>query len=219
MHFFRLRVINTVLFLLVGVLLGFILKDRLQAPSVSTAIPRYQPAYDQPAGARGAPEEFAPDADAAPETYEDPVLPREPSGSAAEDEEPAGELMIEPDTQEAPVSPVRPSVLKLEAGLFFKNPTAYAGRKLEMTLQLITARKGTRGWRLNFVCAAPDKTIDYLFVDSGDALGDSPDLRIGYVYRVVFECGRGYAAEGNLLSSIEHTGQKADWATGLSATD
>lgn len=219
MHFFRLRVINTVLFLLIGVLLGFILKDRLRAPPASAAIKRYQPAYDQPAGPRGAAEEYAPEADAAPESYEDPALPREPSGTALEDEGPAGELMIEPDTEEATVSPAPPSVGKIEAGLFFKGPSAYSGRKLEMTLQLITAKRGAQGWRLNFVYAAPDKTLDYLFVDSGDALGDSPDLRIGYVYRIVFVCGRGYAAEGNLLSSIEFTGQKAAWATGLSATD
>ena len=101
------------------------------------------------------------------------------------------------------------AVPKTDPYQFFKAPAGYAGRSLEMTVQMITAKKTGSGWRLNFVYTAPDKAIDYLYVDDKDVLGANPDLRIGYFYRVKFRCGRGDASGGNTLSSIEFTGEKA----------
>ena len=88
-----------------------------------------------------------------------------------------------------------------------------------MTLQMITTKKTESGWRLNFVYTSPDKAIEYLYVDDTNVLGESPDLRIGYFYRVKFRCARGEPSDGNTLSSIEFTGEKATWATGLSAIE
>jgi hypothetical protein len=88
-----------------------------------------------------------------------------------------------------------------------------------MEVQMITAKKVDGGWRLNFVHSSAGKSADYLYVDDDDVLGDKPDLRIGYVYKVRFRCGKGYSDSGNSLTHITPTGDKAAWATGLSAVE
>ncbi|HNW45343.1 MAG TPA: hypothetical protein PKI19_12620, partial [Elusimicrobiales bacterium] len=124
---------------------------------------------------------------------------------------------------EAPVVPApkpkAPAIMLVDQNQFFQKPAAYAGRELEMSLQMITAKKQTNGWRLNLVHTGPKKKLNYLYVDDQDTLGEKPDLRIGYFYRVVFRCQKGDPADGNVLSSINFTGQKAEWATGLSAIE
>ena len=84
---------------------------------------------------------------------------------------------------------------------------------------MITAKRSPRGWRLNFVYTGPDKKIDYLYVDDEEILGETPDLRIGYIYRIRFFCSKGETAAGNSLSLLTYTGKKAAWATGLSAVE
>ena len=240
MHFFRLRIINTILFLVIGILIGFILKGRFYAPSQPAPEQRYHPSYESPAaGPAAAPDESADENPAAEQPSDLPARPAAQARTLARAEETGDndketynddypvkknskekELSIEPDTEEPAPAPARPTAaLKTDPLQFFKATAAYAGRDLEMTMQMITTKKSGSGWRLNFVYTAPDKSIDYLYVDDKDVLGESPDLRIGYFYRVKFRCGRGDATDGNTLSSIEFTGEKATWATGLSAIE
>ncbi len=102
---------------------------------------------------------------------------------------------------------------------FFGAPETYVGREIEMDLQMITVKKVRGGWRLNLVHSGRNKNIDYLYLDDTDQLGDKPDLRIGYVYKVRFRCGKGETSSGNTLLAISPTGEKAAWATGLSAVE
>ena len=119
--------------------------------------------------------------------------------------------------EEAPQPAQR--ALRGEEDDFFARPERYEGRDLEMQLQMITAKRVPAGWRLNLVYSGRAKEIDYLYVEDSGVLGPKPDLRIGYVYKVRFRCGKGSSAAGNTLLAIEPTGGKADWATGLSATE
>jgi hypothetical protein len=56
-------------------------------------------------------------------------------------------------------------------------------------------------------------------VDDDEVIGDKPDLRIGFVYKVRFRCSKGDTASGNVLLLLTATGDKASWATGLSAVE
>lgn len=227
MNFFRLRVINTLLFFLTGALIGFILKERFYPARPASYPERYQSGYtsraqtpDQPAPQiettveAEETEEPEPAADAASEEKWEPAA-REPA--AAQDD--AAAVIIEASPREpAPAAP-KNQVLRDAQDEFFRRPAAYAGRELEAELQMITAKRSPRGWRLNFVYTAPDKKMDYLYVDDEEILGADPDLRIGYVYRIRFVCSKGETAAGNSLSLLTYTGKKAAWATGLSAIE
>lgn len=223
MNFFRLRVLNTFLLFLIGIVAGFILKDRFYpaAPAPQAYAAGYKTSDDLPAAA-----------DAEPAGEEEPPLPEEdeeeaprparapvPSVSAEPLGEPAaagGEnlMVIEPS------APKRGEALRGARDDFFRKPADYAGRELEMDLQVITARRSGAGWRLNFVYTAPDKRVDYLYAEAAPGLlGEKPDLRIGYVYTVRFFCEKGETGSGNVLAAVSPTGEKADWATGLSALE
>ncbi|HBA60727.1 MAG TPA: hypothetical protein DCZ92_07900 [Elusimicrobia bacterium] len=218
MYFFRLRVINTILFLVVGVFIGFILKGRVNPPPVASAAPRYQPAYEA-VPVKPEAEAVEAEEEELPPEPEKAAGPRRAAAPAPAREEEDAELSIEADTPAPPGARRQPVFLSVEPAAFFKGAAGYAGRDLEMTLQLITVKKAAGGWRLNFVYTFPDKTIDYLYLDDTSTLGTSPDLRIGYVYNVRFRCERGDLSDGNTLSFIEPTGDKANWATGLSAIE
>ena len=233
MNFFRLRFLNTVLLFLIGIVAGFILKDRFypQAPKPQ-AYPSpadYRPTYEraaetaEDASSAEEPQEEAPEAAEPAEKPRKPAAPK-PSVSAetvADNGNGAADnsIIIEPSPAPAPARAAR-ELVRGAADDFFRKPDAYSGKELEMDLQMITAKRSARGWRLNLVHTAPGKRIDYLYADDpGAVLGDRPDLRIGYVYTVRFFCGKGEAADGNVLSAITPTGAKADWATGLSAVE
>ncbi len=232
MNFFRLRVINTVLFFLLGALIGFILKDRLFPAKAKDYRRSYQPEYASSSGQLQTEPAYKPeDEDQPPRPQiEATVTPEEPeeepaAGSDRPAPKPAASskpqaeavLEAEPAPKEEAAAP---EVIKGDQDDFFAHPDEYAGKTLEVELQMITAKRSQRGWRLNFVYTAPDKSVDYLYADDdGGLLGDKPDLRIGYVYRVRFLCGAGRADSGNRLVSLAPTGQKAAWATGLSAVE
>ena len=223
MNFFRLRILNTCLLFLIGIVAGFILKERFY-PSASkqTYAANYRPAFERkaaPGTETGDEESYN------SEEPEDAAAPKERPAAAAQrptvsavtiDESAEKPLVIEPEP--APRER-KADVLRDAKDFFFRNPADYAGRELEMDLQLITVKKGQRGWRLNFVYTAPDKHIDYLYADDSEVLGEKPDLRIGYVYRLRFRCEKGETAAGNILSAVTPTGEKADWATGISAIE
>jgi hypothetical protein len=218
MNFFRLRALNTFLLFFIGIILGFILKDKFY-PSRPPAHPAsFQTTYSPQ------PSEQAEGGEEAPETEEPPA----PEPEEEEPPQAAPAPVIVPEAaspaeivmEEAPRSESRAQrALRGEEDAFFARPERYEGRDLEMQLQMITARRVPSGWRLNLVYSGRAKEIDYLYVEDSGVLGPKPDLRIGYVYKVRFRCGKGSAAAGNTLLAIEPAGSKADWATGLSATE
>lgn len=213
MNFFRLRALNTFLLFFIGIILGFILKDKFY-PSRPPAHPAsfqtpYSPQPPVPAEGEEEAESEEPEAPPDAEPEEEPA----PAPVIA----PAAPRPAEIVMEEAPRSEAR--VLRGEEDGFFTRPERYEGRDLEMQLQMITAKRLASGWRLNLVYSGRGKEIDYLYVEDSGVLGAKPDLRIGYVYKVRFRCGKGSSAAGNTLLAIEPTGGKADWATGLSATE
>ncbi|MHB0996054.1 MAG: hypothetical protein ACYC2I_06775 [Elusimicrobiales bacterium] len=225
MNFFRLRVLNTFLLFLIGIVAGFILKDRFY-PSVPAPKPYAAPYKVPEEPSPAAEEEQAAEEELPVQEEEEPEVPRPvraraPEVSAETLDEPApgnggGHIVIEPA-----VPPTRRGdALRGAREEFFKKPSDYAGRELEMDLQIITAKRSASGWRLNFIYTAPDKRVDYLYAEAAsDILGEKPDLRIGYVYTVRFLCEKGETGSGNVLAAVSPTGGKADWATGLSALE
>ncbi|MDO8805435.1 MAG: hypothetical protein Q7R35_13515 [Elusimicrobiota bacterium] len=230
MNFFRLRVINTLLFFLVGIVLGFILKERFypaaRAPAQSDyqasysgraeALPAARPEAEEPADEPYPVQEAENDA-AGPLPAADPPRPSVPREDPAQDK--AEALVIEPAATPGESRGAKRPAAKGEESAFFKSPAAYLGRELELELQMITAKKSPPGWRVNLVYSGPDRKIDYLYVEDSELLGEKPDLRIGYVYKVRFLCGKGETASGNTLLAIAAAGGKAAWATGLSAVE
>ncbi|MGD9641488.1 MAG: hypothetical protein AB7V08_01985 [Elusimicrobiales bacterium] len=217
MNFFRLRALNTFLLFFIGIILGFILKDKFY-PSRPPAHPAsFQTPYS--------PQPPAQAADGEGEESDEPEAPPDLEPEAEEPAPPLPAPVIAPAAprpaeivmEEAPRSESR--ALRGEEDGFFARPERYEGRDLEMQLQMITAKRVPSGWRLNLVYSGRGKEIDYLYVEDSGVLGAKPDLRIGYVYKVRFRCGKGSSAAGNTLLAIEPTGAKADWATGLSATE
>ena len=213
-----MRFLNTLLLFVGGVALGFIIKERL-----SPAAPIVQSAYR--------PDLRAPDSGAAPETDSGAPANRDAAlaadGAAADAERP-----VMTDQEEAPedakdpagtpvLEPVAPGqqMLKDSPENFFAAPRTYEDRELLFEMQMISARRTADGWRLNLVRTGPGKKVDYLYLDDDGEIGAKPDLRIGYSYAVRFLCTAGDPKAGNKLLSIEPTGGKADWATGLSAVE
>ncbi|MDD2804517.1 MAG: hypothetical protein PHV33_03105 [Elusimicrobiales bacterium] len=217
MNFFRLRILNTLLLFLIGIVLGFILKEKFYPAAPPASKPAYSQSYPAPAPAA------APTGQEEDLTDEPYLAPEEDRPRRAKDEPPQAQEDPQPEpavieaAEEKPAG--RQAVLKGGEAAFFAAPERFEGRDLEMDLQMITARKARPGWRLNLVYTGPAKKIDYLYVDDAELLGDKPDLRIGFVYKVRFYCGKGRADSGNTLAAISPTGAKAEWATGLSAVE
>ncbi len=231
MNFFRLRVINTVLFFLLGALIGFILKDRLFPAKAKEYRQPYQPEYSASSEQLQTEPAYRPEDEDQPPAQIETTVSREEPPDEAQDSAPAPKekkagpapapaaAVIEAEPA-ARTEDAGPGIIRGEQDDFFAHPDEYAGKELEVELQMITAKRSQRGWRLNFVYTAPDKSVDYLYADDdGGLLGDKPDLRIGYVYRIRFRCGGGRTDSGNSLTFIAPTGQKASWATGLSAVE
>ena len=213
MNFFRLRALNTFLLFCAGVLLGFLLKEKFRPASAAQREPApYRPAYEA-APRRPAPAQDDENLTDEPYLAPDEEVPAPEKPAVAQ----AGRQGAVLETA-APAAP-RGAALKGEEEDFFARPAAYEGRDLEMNLQMISARRAAAGWRLNLVHTGSGSGTGYLYVDDAGVLGDKPDLRIGYVYRVRFSCGAGKTDAGNTLLDLAPTGAKADWATGLSAVE
>lgn len=223
MNFFRLRVINTFLLFLIGTVLGFILKEKLSPSPAAPARSIYQAAATAEAPSAVQPEPEEP----VDEPYTVPEAEASPSSRR---------VAAEPVPEEAPLSTQEALVIEAtppsaEPGAakrpparsapydFFRNPADYEGREVELDLQMITAKRATSGWRINLVYTSPEKRTEYLYVEDNEILGEKPDLRIGYVYKVRFFSTKGETTAGNTLRAIAPTGGKAAWATGLSAVE
>lgn len=225
MNFFRLRVINTFLLFLIGTVLGFILKEKISPSPAPAARPVYQApgqaAAEAPPAVQPEPEEPADEPYTVPET-EAGLSSRRAEPEPAHEEAPLSNqeaLVIEA----APPSGESRADKRPPAGSapydFFRNPAGYEGREVELDLQMITAKRSARGWRVNLVYTSPEKRTEYLYVEDSEVLGEKPDLRIGYVYKVRFLSTKGETTSGNTLRAIAPTGGKAAWATGLSAVE
>ncbi len=224
MNFFRLRIVNTLLFFATGILIGFILKERFYGTPKPQYPPRYQSVYSAQTESASQsapavetivdPEETEP-----PEPAAEPVRAKPRKAEPKAEEDYSSSIVIEASEPEAEPVRKKDAVLRGSQDQFFKRPGDYAGRELEMELQMITAKRSARGWRLNFMYSGLNKNVEYLYVDDDEIVGDKPDLRIGYVYKVRFRCSTGNTAAGNVLLLLTPTGEKASWATGLSAVE
>lgn len=111
-------------------------------------------------------------------------------------------------------------VRKDNSEAFFSSPSSFKEKEVFVKVQMLTARKKDAGWRLNFVYSDEDRNLSYLYVDDEDNLsGGAPDYKIGYIYNVMFYCGKGELKSSNRLLSIRPTGDKTPWASGVSAVE
>lgn len=205
-----MRLLNTMLLFAAGVILGFILKDRFY-PSQPKTERAYEPVYD----------------------YRSKPAPRPSEDEEALHDEP---YLAEEAERARPAEPERAPAAVIEAAgggngrgaagarqtppdEFFSKTGAFEGREVELELQMISARRAGTGWRLNLVHTGTPGKPEYLYVDDAGGLGEKPDLKVGYAYRVRFSCARGLADAGNSLLLLVPTGGKADWATGVSAVE
>lgn len=226
MDFFKLRVLNTFLFLLLGAALGYLFSRGAGAPALPEA-PAPQ-AMRQPADEIFDPEtpSLASEGDTMrhdlPARSAPPAEAGEEADGEYELEVPAEENRSGRPTAAVPVPAVTDDddfVIRGKAAAFFRDPSKFAGAELEMELQMITAKRLTGGWRLNFLHSGAGRQLDYIYLDDDRVLGETPDLRIGYFYRVRFKCRKGELSSGNSLVFLKPTGGKASWATGISAVE
>jgi len=236
MSFFRLRFINTLLVLLIGIVFGYLIKERSGAKKVVPYAAKYPSSYAAvpilPSGGAEEPSVAAeirlPEAGPRParsasreqgdENFEMPIkVPPSPGDdSEAADQEEESPL---PGGKEYAELKKEDEVVRGSEDAFFRNPARFAGRDLQMELQMIMARKTAKGWLLNLVRSKGGKNADYLYVEDDSVVGDKPDLKIGYSYIVRFRCQKGDAASGNKLLGLTPTNDKAPWATGISAIE
>ncbi len=238
MDFFRMRRLNTFLVLLIGILLGYIIKDRsgMQAAAPYAAkqqtavpvIPASEPDYGElsalkngVAGTEARP--AMPEDRESGEEFELPVaLPaaREEADPSYRKEDSLTQDETEsPDGTDVPKNEQDGSVLRGVEDEFFRNPGRFSGESLEMELQMLTAAKKQKGWLINLAHVKSGKSADYLYIEDASVLGENPDLRIGFFYKTRFLCRKGDAAAGNTLLNLIPTGNKAAWATGISAIE
>ncbi|GAB4029183.1 MAG: hypothetical protein Fur0012_03150 [Elusimicrobiota bacterium] len=112
------------------------------------------------------------------------------------------------------------SARKDNSEAFFSSPLSFKEKEVFVKVQMLTARKKEGGWRLNFVYSDGEKNLSYLYVDDEDNIsGETPDYKIGYIYNVMFYCGKGELKSYNRLLSIRPTGEKTPWASGVSAVE
>lgn len=235
MNFFRLRFANTLLVLLIGVVLGYIMKERTISREPAPYVAKYpvaavlpSAAPEEPGAAEGAQEQEGISTDITPGTEPEPG-PAEPKPAGPESRKaatPAAPPDEKADNEEAPPpadkEPAKDRTDDAGRGsedAFFREPGLFAGRELEMDLQMILARKTPKGWLINLVRSKGGKNADYLYIEDESVLGEKPDLRIGYFYRTRFACVKGDASSGNRLISLTPTNNKASWATGVSAIE
>lgn len=248
MNFFRLRFINTLLVLFIGIVLGYVMKERTASKSGRHYVAKYPATYAAQSDAGETPSTVDEPVSAplvstgAGEAAWKPVRPRQTEETGGngfdipvklpttrdinaptvpEDEPAIDEPEIDETAADEPPEDNGDRVVRGAEDDFFKNPARFAGRDLEMELQMIMARKTAKGWLLNLVRSKGGKNADYLYVEDGDGsvVGDKPDLKIGYAYKARFRCRKGDAASGNDLIRLTPTNEKASWATGVSAVE
>lgn len=213
MNFFRLRIINTFLLFAIGILFGFIIKDRLfKSENTELSAPSRAWQTDQ---------NFE-DADLSPfkvfeadssENKEYNVFDDDIEYTPTKTKSKKPESLSELENEEAPRKFIDLSVP------FFKNPERFKNEIVSMDIQMIFAKKAASGWLFNLMHIDSKKNISYIYINGESNLIKKRDFKIGYFYRVSFKCSKGKLDKGNHLVSINSTEKKADWATGVSAVE
>ena len=233
MNFFRLRFINTLLLLLIGIVLGYIMKERAgnkaAAPYTASRAAALSPGGpEKPGATQGVQDQegvltyMPPGAQSAPRPAKPkPVKPekretRTPPTPAAEN---VYQEKVPAPAAKEPAKDKAGDAVRGAEDSFFKDPGSLTGQELEMNLQMIMARKTPKGWLINMVRSKDGKTAEYIYIEDESVLGEKPDLRIGYFYKTRFLCVKGATTFGNKLISLTPTNDKASWATGVSAIE
>ena len=213
MNFFRLRVINTFLLFAIGILFGFIIKDRL-FKSENADLSASSRARQTDQNLEDA--DLSPFKDSNADSSEnkeynvfDDDIEYTPHQTESQNPESSSEL----ENEEAPRKFINLSVP------FFKNPERFKNEIVNMDVQMIFAKKTASGWLFNLMHIDSKKNISYVYINGDSDLIKKRDFKIGYFYRVSFKCSKGKLNKGNSLVSIDSTEKKADWATGVSAIE
>jgi len=219
MNFFKLRVLNTFLVLIIGLMIGYIAGGRTNS--------------DRAAARKGAPAASSaakPEADPVPGPKtgaESDVVTSVWSAKNEDDDDfefpiklPGVRLKREPASEGTDTGDIEGAgVMRGVEEDFFGDPARFSGEDIEMNLQLLAAAKMPKGWLLSMASTKSGKSADYVYVEDDSVLGEKPDLKIGHYYTTRFRCGKGDPAAGNILLEIAPTGEKAVWATGISAIE
>lgn len=100
---------------------------------------------------------------------------------------------------------------------FVKFPYNYTSKKISGKLILLRGEKSSPP-RFYFLYSFDKKYAYYIdIVDENKIVKDFNSFKIGYYYKVSFVSGEGNLKSGNKLISIEETGEKEEWASGLNA--
>ena len=212
MNFFKLRILNTSLIFIIGILLGFIIKDKMftaQDNRLSSVIQTEgeDSASGLQSNSNAVDEKNEYNVFDDDEDYDIPVPKKADKKQNGINEESSSEI------EDKTVKFVDFS------SPFFKNPAKFKNEIVTMDIQMIFARKSDSGWRLNLMYVDSQNGVKYVYLESDLLLTNKVELKIGYFYRVSFKCVEGQLNKGNMLLSIAPTGKKAEWATGVSAIE
>ena len=218
MNFFKLRILNTSLIFIIGILLGFVLKDKAFTPKnnhlPAQGIRAKTNTGTSPVGSQSSFDSF--DEKEEYNVFDDDEVYDIPVRQKQIKNKPIKETDLETITENDEVEFVK---FMDFSDPFFKNPKKFKNELVSMDIQMIFAKKGISGWRLNLMHVDSQRGVKYVYLDSDLLVSDKINLKIGYFYRVYFKCTRGELNKGNILLSIAPTGKKADWATGISAIE
>ena len=212
MSFFKMRVINTFLVLVIGLTLGFLLK----------ASPHK---YGRVAG-KERPTFNSPDAQTIRSGRESTSVSEETPDSGEGRDEPGLEIFTSPFTKEGSGPGNEPdedgekpessegssegTERQDRAESFFKNPERYKNSELELRLEMVNLEKIGGKWRFYMSFTARNKDVGYIDIDADEFPGDSTRLSVGAVYKVRFKCLKGDFISGNSLVSITAAGGRGD---------
>ncbi|MCG2726225.1 MAG: hypothetical protein L6420_08255 [Elusimicrobia bacterium] len=221
MNFFKLRILNALLLFIIGILLGFIIKDKIFSPkdgrspasAIITKTNKISSNVDSLEAKDGKDEILD-------EKEEYNVFDDEEAYDVSSQQQKSEKTLDQEKENETPTENEDDTVKFVDLSEpFFANPNKFKNEIVTMDIQMIFARKVDSGWRLNLMYVDSQKGVKYVYLDSDLILSDKIELKIGYFYRVSFKCVKGELNQGNTLLSIKFTGKKADWATGISAVE
>ncbi|MEW5951685.1 MAG: hypothetical protein GX447_03905 [Elusimicrobia bacterium] len=213
MDFFKLRFINVLFLFVIGISIGFLWGKK--GKDSKSAQNEYKPVYSQ----------ITPDAVyLSPSSIQKESVKNSYPNPMDDDEDYQLSVVGDNLTEEEPLTAQKKkesqAVRQDNSSDFFSSPSSFYGKEVYVRIQMITARKSEKGWRINSVYSDSDKNLSYLYIDDPDMIsGEKPDFRVGYYYKVLFFCDKGELKNGNRLISIESTGEKTPWASGISALE
>lgn len=186
MDFFRMRILNTFLFLVLGIMIGLFFNLKSHE---SGAFSRDKP-LKLKAGASSLPGQ-APDGDS--ETFSYPFVA----------DGPKEEMSVYGDNSD--VITISPKGEDPDSGgeYFFGDPKNCAGSELELELKLVDIEKTEKKWRLKMGYAMKDAGIKFVHIDADAGMDGLASLSSGNFYWTRFKCRDGDIRSGNSLLSIE----------------